>query len=259
MCSLVTFLLLLSAVLNTIKQADHNAISDCKESVCSRTRMLSCEQPGASDQTNFWFPIPNWLAGTWEATSELILESYDYRQGRQTISEPVRIDATRTSTIGMQCDSLGRAWYCACTPYERTVETGSFVDHQIIERISVLSNSSKQLTVDSVATVERADKDTDDAQRVFREETITTYKPLNADTIQADFLINDFDMRGHPLVSSRALCYEMRIEPFKVVNQDERGDLRKKFQEFLAANGLHELLARSGEAAYRPNAHSPQL
>ena len=98
MCSLLSFLLLLSAVLNTIKQTSHNAISDCNEFVCSRTRSLSTEQSNDANKTNFWFPIPNWIAGKWQSQSEIILESYDYRQRRQTISDPIRVDATRSRT-----------------------------------------------------------------------------------------------------------------------------------------------------------------
>ena len=115
------------------------------------------------------------------------------------------------------------------------------------------------MTVDSLATVSRADKQTGDAQTTFKEETITTYRPLTPDTIQANFLINDFDMQGHPLVSSRALCYEMRVEPFRVIDQDERGELRRKFQDFLSTNGLSDLLAKGGQAVWRSVARSPQM
>ncbi|PWU01659.1 MAG: hypothetical protein C5B53_02500 [Candidatus Melainabacteria bacterium] len=242
MILLLSFLLLLSALLNTIKQITQNGLFTGTNFFCARTASLSNQEALG---VNSWFPVPRWLAGTWEANEETVLDAYDYKQGIQTISEPMRIDTLRRSVVGTQCDSLGRIWYCACTPIERTLETESFVDHQTIERISLVANSTTQITVDSLAKVTRSGKSIGQEQKVFKEETIATYRPVSDGIVRANFLINDFDLQGHPLVSSRATCYERQIEPFKVVDQDERGDLRSKFQEFLIENGLGNLLAKN--------------
>jgi hypothetical protein len=239
---LLSFLLLLSAFLNTIKQVTQNSLFAGSNFFCARTASLSNQE---TPELNSWFPVPRWLAGTWETNEETVLDAYDYKQGIRTISEPMRIDTLRKSEIGAQSDSLGRIWYCACTPIERTLETDSFVDRQIIERISVVANSPNQLTVDSLATVTRSGKSIGQEQKVFKEETIATYRPVSDGIIHASFLINDFDLQGHPLVSSRATCYESRLEPFKNIDRDQRGDLRSKFQEFLIANGLGNLLAKN--------------
>jgi hypothetical protein len=240
---LLSFLLLMSAFLNIIRQADGNHIFSGKGLSCFRSCHLTTEDDPKGFQSNSWFLVPNWLAGTWQASSETVLETYDYRQGNRTISEPIQVETNRRSTIGMQCDNLGRIWYCASTPYERTVESSAFVEHQSMERITLMASSTKQLTVDCVATVSRSGKEIGATPNVFKEETITTYRPLSNNAIEAIFIINDFDLQGHPLMSSRAVCDETLVKPFTVINEDERGNLKQKFKEYLLANGLGDLLA----------------
>lgn len=239
---LLSFLLLLSSFLHVIEQITQSGLFSGANFSCARTASLTSQD---KPEVNAWFPVPQWLAGTWEANEETILDAYDYKQGIQTVSEPMGIDTFRRSVIGTQRDSLGRVWYCACTPIERTMETEAFLDHQTIERISVVANSSNQLTVDSLATVVRTSKSIGQERKIFKEETIATYKPVSDGVTHASFLIKDFDLEGHPLVASRAICYERRVEPFSIIDKDQRGDLRAKFQEFLIANGLGNLLAKN--------------
>jgi len=196
-------------------------------------------------QVNYWFPVPDWLAGTWQATSEIVLDAYDHSQGTSELNGPVKLKVTRESVIGTQKDSLGRIWYYAGTPYTRALESDSFIDYQQMERIIPVESSLGKVVVRTLATVTRLDKQSQQLLNVFKVETTTTYTPLSVNLIQASFLINDFDMEGRPLYSSKAYCCETRIKPFRVVDQDERGNNRLKFEEFLAANGLRNLYTSS--------------
>jgi hypothetical protein len=241
---LLTILLVTAVLLSVMREAKENGLlslshfiqpSNAPENVC----MASSSTP----LRNYWFLVPNWLAGTWQARSELVVDAYDYRRGVHTIESPTQIDLDRKSVIGMQKDSFGRVWYYAGTPYVRKIETGGFVEYQQMERVSLVQSSQFEVTVNCLATVTRVDKGSGQIAQVYREETITTYSPLADSMLRARYVINDFDMQGRAISSSQAYSTQTRVKSFETVDQDERGDLRNRFQQFLIANGLSGLLA----------------
>lgn len=238
MSVLLCFLFLVTAFLHTLRETNQKQKWMANQA-CTR----EVETSSGQGQLNDWFPVPDWLAGTWQAGSQTVLEAYDHVQGTKTIDSPTQVETARRSTIGMQQDGLGRVWYCAATPYERTVETTAFVEHQLMEKISLLSSSPNEITVDCLATVTRSAREFGATNKTFKEETITTYRPVGDGLVQASFIINDFDMDGHPLISSRAIATTSRIEPFREIDADERGDLRLKFHQFMQSHGLGYLVA----------------
>jgi hypothetical protein len=89
--SLVSFLLLLALVLHTIKAAsEQNYSSNDDSGAVNRDSSLPANAMVPS-QRNSWFPIPGWLTGTWQASSETVLDAYDYSQGISTVTEPTAI------------------------------------------------------------------------------------------------------------------------------------------------------------------------
>ena len=188
-----------------------------------------------------WFPIPDWLAGTWHSDSELVLDAYDYREASTPSDLPAKLDVKRDSVIGMQQDRKGRIWYCASTPFERIVEGGSFADRQRMEKIVLLENSPSEVRVDCLATVTRMDACSGEILNQFYEETVTNYQPMADDRIQVTFLVTDYDEQGLPLYRSKAICTETRVKPFVAVDQDQRGDLQLQFRNCLIASGLSQL------------------
>jgi len=196
----------------------------------------------APSQINNWILIPQWLAGSWQSDSEMILNDYDYSKGRTVIDTPIKVNMKRQSTIGMQRDSTGQIWYCAITPYERTIETTSFTEHQQMEKISLLKSDPTEITIYCSANITRSSKDTKQVIITFKEETVATYDPLNDGLIQVSLNIKDFDQEGQPLYSSQAICTETRTKSFTIIDKDERGDLHAQFKAFLLANGMSNLV-----------------
>lgn len=184
-----------------------------------------------------WIPVPQWLAGTWRADSQTMMFSYDYRLGQTVVDQPMTIKISRQSTIGMQQDAAGRIWHYTGTPYQRRIETTSYVEQQQIDRIWVIKSSPEELSTGSVATVSRTATDDGTPIDTFREETTTTYKPLTDGLIETQFEVQDFALDGRAIRTARSICTETRIMPFKPVDRDQRGDLRAKFSQFIAQGG----------------------
>jgi hypothetical protein len=191
---------------------------------------------------NQWIRIPAWLAGLWQANSEIVVEAYDFRQQRCPFETPAKIRAKRVSQIGSQTDSKGSVWHYIGVPYRRTVDTGSYIDYQLIDQITLVNSTENEVTVKTSSKVTRMDKQSSEILGAFREISLTTYTPLDINLIQVTFDVNDYDMVGRPMFSSKDVCIERRTKPFKVTDQDERGDLSQKFGLFLMRNGLFDLL-----------------
>lgn len=192
---------------------------------------------------HIWMRIPAWLAGTWQAKSEVVLHVYDYRQRADVVGEPVKLNIQRTSVIGMQADKLGRLWHCASIPYIRTIDIGQYVERH--EMISVVPNeiSDSKVVVTCVSFVSRIDRRNGELVSIFKEHTVTTYAPVHDGLIQVTFIINDYDMKNRPIFWSKKLCTEKRIKPFRIINQDdERGELKRSFRRFLLEQRMADVL-----------------
>lgn len=186
------------------------------------------------NRKHVWMVIPSWLAGTWQATSELVLQVFDYRQQSEVLGSPVKLSIQRTSVIGMQSDKFGRLWHCVGVPYTRTIDVGPYIERH--EMVSVVPNecSESRVVVTCVSFVSRIDRRNGELVSVFKEHTVTTYAPIREGLIQVTFIINDYDMRSKPIFWSKKVCTEKRIKPFRVIDYDnERGELKLSFRRFL--------------------------
>jgi hypothetical protein len=187
-------------------------------------------------QTTDWIPVPSWLAGTWEASSEVVLYSFDYRQQVNVVGEPASVKIDRVSTVGVQRDPRGTIWHYTGVPYRRSVEAGGYIEYQDMQDLKLLRCSDDELKVQCRANVSRRNRDNGEVFDSFREDTITTYSQLQDGLIEVNFMITDFDAQNKPIHAARTVCTERRIKPFIEVNNDERGNLREKFDSFMMNN-----------------------
>ncbi len=181
-----------------------------------------------------WIPVPSWLAGTWWAKSEVVLYSYNYSTRQSVTTEPLTLTISRVSTIGMQKDGQGTIWHYTGLPYNRITQTDSYTEFHEIESTELQRSDALEVRVTMRARVTRTAKENSQLIDSFSELTTISYVPLPEDgLIQASFLIRDFDMQGRPMYLTRAVSIEKRIKPFAIVDLNERGNLRLKFNEFM--------------------------
>jgi|GEM_PF-3379172 hypothetical protein len=201
--------------------------------------LLSC--PGAlaalgaaGEGNNYWIPVPAWLAGTWQTKFQTFLDSYDCTTGQQILTEPTSLKVARQRTIGAQQDATGQIWHYAATPYVRTSDTGSYIESQTIEQLTLLTSNPEQVRLCTVGKITRWSKSSRDNLGSFYERTVVTYTPMSEGVIKTDLNITDFDTDGKARLNSFSVCLERRVTPFAIINRDERGNLREKFLRFLS-------------------------
>ncbi len=186
--------------------------------------------------SELWIPVPKWLAGTWHGSSQLLLYSYNYKECRNVVEEPTKIEISRSSTIGVQQDSSGQIWHYTGAPYVQTIRTPNYIEHQQINRLSVLKSIPGAFTVRSESTVTHTDRVNNELLDEFIERTDTTYEPLSEQMLKVTFLVEDFDTQGKPRNVSKSVCIQSRVNAFRPVDQDSRGNLRELFLRFLELN-----------------------
>ena len=202
--------------------------------------MIAQPKPGVTvpvlRETSDWIPVPAWLAGTWEASSEVVLYSFDYRQQINVVGEPASVKIDRVSTVGTQRDSRGTIWHYTGVPYRRSVEAAGYVEYQDMQDLKLLRCSDDELKVHCRANVSRRKRDSGEVFDSFREDTITTYSQLQDGLVEVNFTITDFDAQNKPIHAARTVCTERRTKPFAEINNDDRGNLRDKFKTFMLNN-----------------------
>lgn len=234
-------------VTSLAEAATSRTCSLCASEVSTLTIAPNMSEPGVDGDIgklkHRWMQIPHWLGGTWQATSEMILQVFDFRQQQDVLGEPIRLSIQRTSVIGMQSDKFGRLWHCAGVPYTRTIEVGPYIERHEIVRVTPTECTESKVVVECVSFVTRIDRNSGDLLSAFREHSVTTYSPIRDGLIQVSFAINDYDMKNRPIFWSRKLCTEKRIKPFRIIDHDvERGELKMSFRRFLIEQRMPDAL-----------------
>lgn len=227
-----------SALANSTEGVLLSGVSVLPSSIFPRSAVPAKLAPNR--QTLQWLPIPDWLAGRWHATSQVLIYSYSYKQHDFVLDEPMQISIDRTSTIGTQRDNASGIWHYAGTPYYRTVKTQQYIENQQIQEVSLLEGTSTSVILKTNAMVSHCDLRTGDVFDVFNEQTFTKYEPLDRDRIQVSFFVTDYELTGNPRNASRSLCIEKRARQFQNIDSDERGDLKRSFQDFLRSSGRRQ-------------------
>lgn len=204
------------------------------------SRQIQVEVPQKTGRIFYWIPIPVWLAGTWQTNRQTILSMHTIH-GPQLTDLPKEIAINRVSKIGCQRDNRGTVWHIGA-PNSRIIQTKDFTEYHTTQSMKLISSSPASFVVSCKSDVSRVSKVGNELIDCFKEETIVTYTPLANGIILSDFLINDFDLDGKPLSSSRATCVERRIRPYQTVDEDGRGNLKVLFHEFLLDTGRLHLL-----------------
>ncbi len=179
-----------------------------------------------SQPASEWITVPAWLAGTWQADSQVILQSYNFMQRRHVIAQPYVIRISRQSVIGGKQDADGKFYHYVGKPYERRIDTDTYTEVQRIEKVILLPGGPPTVSVKCFALVKRIDKETQRLIDEFKEETVTTYLPLQDDLMVANFAVSDFDLAGNPTHRSFSMCLESRVQPLPPQEIEERRESR---------------------------------
>jgi hypothetical protein len=183
-------------------------------------------------ETNRWYRIPDWLAGTWHKESQTDYFRYDYAT-RVTDTTTRTAPARSDGRWGTQMDEKGAVWQYDPTPFTAKVDSGDEYVVQLVRVSEPVEATDKVFVRRSVDTQIRIEKATNRIKSVESGEQITQYVPEGEQLVKRETSAKVFDDDGRPVLLGKSFAYENRIAPFQAQDTYQGKDMRVLFKKFL--------------------------
>jgi hypothetical protein len=181
-----------------------------------------------------WYALPNWLAGTWAQSADLVTQTYrmDYKDRVERTLDLSIARTAKPEVWGVMRDRQGAYWEHHCVP-DITRNTTSI---QVAVKEAAPESSTNRVQI-----YYRSLLFTLDAKRkiksVVQRETISTYVPNGTGYCQKTDSVKEFDELGAPLVISKYRSALKLVAPPKVAAKDAAGhDYLVLFRKYLTDN-----------------------
>ncbi len=232
------FLLAGSGEGKTLKaEINHSDVADPVEAKLLPGQLFDAANlpPGSTGDSNNWYKIPKWLAGTWHKDSQT--NSYQYNfQTRQEDSTQRTVIAKGNGIWGTQTDAQGEIWEFNPAPYVDTVDGGADTIVQLIRSSEPLEVSNERFVKNTLDTQLRVDKATGKIKTVQTAEQISTYTIDSPGVLKRETSSKIFGQDGKPLMLARSIAYENKIAEYQPRDAINGKNLKSLFQEYIEQN-----------------------
>jgi hypothetical protein len=190
---------------------------------------------------NRWYPIPNWIAGTWQYKTETVtyLRAFDKKKYPQT---PFTLHNEFQRTYGYQKDRTGQIWDYLKAPYRYQAKLdGGLIGYVTDGTVDISKATNEEVVRKVFGNGAVVDPESQQIVLTNQKECFTRYTPFSDDAIRLEGSTKVFAMDGSPQVLKFSDMLGMRVKPFEVVDQLDGQNLRQMFGDFLRANGKADL------------------
>lgn len=191
---------------------------------------------------NVWYPIPSWMAGTWQFKTETVTDMYVYTDTKYP-PVPFTLHNEFQRTMGFQKDKSGQVWNFVKAPFSYTAKVGNGLLSYINENsITVLKSNDGEVLCRLVGQDAIVNPDTQEILLSNQKECFTRHTPAGDDGLRVDGSTKIFDMDGKPKVLKLSNMLAVRLKPFEVVDSRDGLNYKELFAEFLKAQGKANLI-----------------
>lgn len=198
-----------------------------------------------------WFPVPEWLAGTWMKNGDMETYIKDFRTGQETRT-PTWLNNRVRLAFGHQRDALGTVWHAEVLPFRADGNRGDSTDRRYVMDMSCLQSTPQTVGLRFHSNVVRVNPGDSRIQSTNQQEEIVTFRPDREAMIATTSSTKTFDENGRPLLLSYSNAERTKIAEFVVVPQLNGIDLASSLAAFFTANNMTNRLSNQG------NGSSPQ-
>lgn len=191
--------------------------------------------PGATGDSNNWYKIPKWLAGTWHKDSQTNSYQFNYVTGQED-STARTVTAKGNGVWGTQTDDQGEIWEFNPAPYVDTVDGGTDTIVQLIRSSEPLEASGARFVKNTLDTQLRVDKATGKIKTVQTAEQISTYTIDSPGVLKRETSSKIFGHDGKPLMLARSITYENKIAEYQPRDTINGKNLKSLFQQYIDQN-----------------------
>ncbi|MDZ4832315.1 MAG: hypothetical protein SGJ27_00805 [Candidatus Melainabacteria bacterium] len=189
-----------------------------------------------------WFPVPNWLAGTWMKNGDMETYLKDFRTGEE-IRKPMWLNNKVRLGFGHQLDSLGTIWHAEILPFRADGNRGNSTDRRYVMDMNCLNSNPQSVALKFHSNVIRVDPGSGTIQSTNQQEEIVTFRPDRDGLIATTSSTKNFDENGRPLLQAYSNAERTKIAEFVPVAQLNGIDLASSLIDFFTANNMTDRLA----------------
>lgn len=205
---------------------------------------LDTTQLQAQTPDNNWFPIPNWLAGSWHSETKLIDYVQDCKTGA-TMSPHVVVKEVGTAVHGHQRDKTGRIWEFIQIPHMRKVGLANGTAYVRAVKEDVIATDPSAVIVKVLSNQITVSDKNQQIVASNQVQQIGTYTPLDEGLVQLSASVRNFDNDGAPIQLQKQSLTMQRSAPYVDMDSLDGLDLKRLFSEYLTKTGRPDLLPSS--------------
>lgn len=193
-----------------------------------------------------WFPVPEWLAGTWMKNGDMETYIKDFRTGQET-RKPTWLNNKVRLAFGHQRDSLGTVWHAEVLPFRADGNRGDSTDRRYVMDMSCLQSTPQSVALRFHSNVVNINPGDSRILATNQQEEIVTFRP-DSGLIATTSSTKTFDQNGRPLLLAYSNAERTKIAEFVPVPQLNGIDLASSLIEFFTANNMTNRISSQSAA-----------
>jgi hypothetical protein len=191
---------------------------------------------------NFWYPVPAWMAGTWQFKTETVTFMRTFTKQHYP-PVPFTLKNEFSKVIGMQKDKSGQVWDYVKAPFSYTAKLdGGLLGYVNETSIDIVKCTDSEIVRKLVGPDTIVDPTSQEIMLTNQKECFTRYTRLGDDALHVDGSTKIFDMNGNPTVLKFSNMLAMRTKPFEVLDEKDGQNLKQMFSDFLKTQGKADLV-----------------
>lgn len=188
-----------------------------------------------------WFPVPDWLAGTWMKEGDVETFAEDFRTGRHQ-NMRVWINNRVRLSFGHQVDAQGTIWHAEVVPFRADGQKAGATDERYVMEMSCLNSTPQVVVLRFRSVVSEVEPRSRRVLESKQQEEIVTFEPSAGTTskIGTKSSIKSFSAFGQPLFQYETQTNRTRIADFVPTATLEGLDLQSSLYQFLEASNMED-------------------
>ncbi len=178
-----------------------------------------------------WFPVPNWMAGTWTKQGDTEDSAVNLQNGQQ-LGQPVFIPNANSLSFGHQLDSKGTVWHAEILPFRTDGFGGKTEDRRYVTQMQCITNNIQQVVLKTRSFVTSIDLKKKKVRGSKQQDEIIAFQPLDSQHVETVSSTRSYSAQGQALFQSRSHTTRTRVAQFVPIPVLNGIDLRRSLADY---------------------------
>lgn len=163
-----------------------------------------------------WWPVPDWLAGSWHKKGTIeTLEFIDLQTNKPIpCKKKIHVNYPDNEILGHQEDGAGQVWTFVPLPCVMRTSTVEHTNVNVYHSFDLVHSSEDYITVRLFLVTIMVSNETQKVVSICQRESLQTWKIVDDDTISIHDSVKFFDKDGRALATKKMLSYSKKFRDF---------------------------------------------